>query len=142
VRRSATSSALSSVVSSSASSLIFALLPKCPACLVFLLAPFGIRLPGSRWFLAYVLVLTMAIPLLFFATPGCRKSCGVRPMLLAIAGLLTMALGRVYADSTTLVILGAMAMFAAAFWTARSLAASRSSDACSARTKAVPRCAS
>ena len=50
------------VLSSSFSSLIFAVLPKCPACLVVLLAPLGIKVPGSRWFLAYACVFAAGIP--------------------------------------------------------------------------------
>lgn len=118
--RSATHPALSPVLSTSVSSLIFALLPKCPACLVLLLAPLGVRLPGSRWFLAYVVMMLAAIPLVFFTTSVCRKSMGLRPMLLAMAGLLSMTLGRVAFDSTLLVALGIAALFTAAFWTARS----------------------
>jgi hypothetical protein len=106
------------VFSSSFSSLIFAVLPKCPACLVVLFAPLGIKVPGSRWFLAYVCVLAAGIPLAFFLTPACRK-CGVRPLLLALSGLAVMTVGHVFVDNLALVAAGALLMFAAAFWTAR-----------------------
>jgi hypothetical protein len=106
------------VLSSSFSSLIFAVLPKCPACLVVLLAPLGIKVPGSRWFLGYVCVLAAGIPLAFFLTPACRK-CGVRPLLLALTGLAVMTIGHVFVDNLALVAVGALLMFAAAFWTAR-----------------------
>ncbi|HEX4278008.1 MAG TPA: hypothetical protein VHZ74_21790, partial [Bryobacteraceae bacterium] len=52
-----------SLFSSSLSSLIFAFLPKCPACLVLLLAPLGIKVPGSKWFLAYAILMVAGIPL-------------------------------------------------------------------------------
>jgi hypothetical protein len=106
------------VLSSSFSSLIFALLPKCPACLVVLLAPLGIKVPDSRWFLAYVCVLAAGIPLAFFLTPACRK-CGVRPLALALTGLAAMTIGHVFTGSLVLVVVGALLMFASAFWTAR-----------------------
>lgn len=106
------------VVSSSFSSLIFAVLPKCPACLVVLLAPLGIKVPGSRWFLAYICVLAAGIPLAFFLTPACRK-CGARPLMLSLAGLAVMTAGHVFLDSILLVAVGALMMFSAAFWIAR-----------------------
>ena len=118
--RSAANSALSSVLSSSLSSVIFAVLPKCPACLVLLLAPIGIRLPYSSWFLAYALLMLAGIPLVFFLTPVCRRSCGMRPLFLALAGLLVMTVGRVSLDSNILVAVGAMALVGSSFWTARS----------------------
>src|SRR5262249_56115436 len=52
-----------SVVSPSCSAILLATLPKCPACLVFLLA----------------------VPLLFLLMPGCRR-CSRRPLYLAVAG--------------------------------------------------------
>src|SRR5262249_41857322 len=52
-----------SVVSPSCSAILLATLPKCPACLVFLLA----------------------VPLLFLSMPGCRR-CSRRPLYLAVAG--------------------------------------------------------
>lgn len=106
------------VLSSSFSSLIFALLPKCPACLVVLLAPLGIKVPDSRWFLAYVCVLAAAIPLVFFLTPACRK-CGMRPLALSLTGLAAMTVGHVFIDNLVLVAVGALLMFVSAFWTAR-----------------------
>lgn len=107
-----------SFLSSSLSSLIFAFLPKCPACLVLLLAPLGIKAPGSRWFLAYVMVMLAGIPLAFFLTPACRR-CGYKPLLLALAGLAIMTIGRIELDSLVLTMVGAAVMFAAAFWMAR-----------------------
>jgi hypothetical protein len=119
VARSATNPGMSSVVSTSLSSLIFAFLPKCPACLVLMLAPFGVRLPGSKLFLAYTVLLLAAIPLVFFMSATCRKSLGYKPMFLALAGLGVMSLGRVVWDSTALVAIGATVMFGSALWTAR-----------------------
>jgi hypothetical protein len=108
------------VLSSSISSLTFALLPKCPACLVLMLAPLGVKLPGSRWFLLYAVLMMAAIPLVFFATSTRRKSVSVRPMLLAVGGLLTMTLGRLTFESNIVVGVGIAVLFTAAFWTARS----------------------
>jgi hypothetical protein len=107
-----------SLFSSSLSSLIFAFLPKCPACLVLLLAPLGIKVPGSKWFLAYAILMVAGIPLAFFLTPACRR-CGYRPLILAMTGLAIMTIGRIETESLTLTILGAAVMFAAAFWMAR-----------------------
>ncbi len=108
------------MLSSSASSLIFAILPKCPACLVLLLAPLGIKLPGSPWFLAYVVIMLAAIPLVFFMTAACRKSIGLRSILIAMGGLLLMVVGRIIVDSAIVVACGVAAMFTASFLTARS----------------------
>jgi hypothetical protein len=106
------------LISSSFSSLIFAFLPKCPACLVLLLAPLGVKVPGSKWFLGYAILMLAGIPLAFFATPACRK-CGTGPLFLALAGLAIMTIGRVALDSVALTALGAVGLFAASFWTAR-----------------------
>ena len=106
------------MASSSCSSLIFALMPKCPACLVLLLAPLGIKVPGSSWFLAYAILMFAAIPLAFFWTPACRR-CGVRPLFVALAGLAIMTISRVAFDSLPGMALGALAMFGAALWVAR-----------------------
>lgn len=86
---------------------------------MLLLAPLGVRLPGSQWFLAYVVVMLAAIPLVFFLTSGCRRSIGLRPMLLAIVGLLLMVTGRIILDSTIVLAIGVVAMFTASFLTAR-----------------------
>jgi hypothetical protein len=106
------------LVSSSVSSLILALMPKCPFCLVLLLAPLGIKVPGSLWFLAYVIVLLAGIPLAFLWAPACRRS-GNRPLFLAFGGLAIMTIGRIAADSTIIVTVGVVAMFCAALWAAR-----------------------
>jgi hypothetical protein len=106
-------------LSPSFSSLIVGLLPKCPACLVLLLAPLGIKVPGSRMLLVYVCVMAAGIPLAFFATPACRR-CGIRPLMLAFAGLVLMIIGRVAVDNLAIVLAGGALMFAAAIWTARS----------------------
>jgi hypothetical protein len=107
-----------SILSSSLSSLIFAFLPKCPACLVLLLAPLGIKVPDTKWFLAYLALMVAGIPLAFFLTPACRR-CGYKPLLLALAGLTIMTVGRIAVDSSALTVFGAAVMFAAAFWIAR-----------------------
>jgi hypothetical protein len=91
-------------------------MPKCPACLVLLLAPLGIKVPGSQWFLAYSIIMLAGIPLAFLATPACRRR-GMRPLLFALAGLAIMTIGRIALDSVALMAVGAMAMFGAAFWT-------------------------
>ena len=106
------------LLSSSLSSLIFAFMPKCPACLVLLLAPLGIKVPGSRWFPAYAIVMLAGIPLAFFGTPACRK-CGTRPLFLALGGLAIMTIGRIAVDSLAVTAVGAMALFGASLWTAR-----------------------
>ena len=117
------------LVSTSLSSLIFAAMPKCPACLVLLLAPLGIKVPGSQWFVVYAMVMLAGIPLAFFLTPACRR-CGTRPLLLALGGLAIMTIGRISADSVAITAVGAMAMFLAALWTARlSIAAGKSRPA-------------
>jgi len=109
---------LSATLSSSCSSLLVALLPKCPVCLMMLLAPLGIKLPGSRWFLEYAVAMLAAIPLAFFLTPACRR-CGLRPLLFALAGLAVITIGRLAADSLVLVAVGVLAMVAAAIFTVR-----------------------
>ena len=116
---------VSATLSSSVSSLIFAVMPKCPACLVLLLAPLGIKVPGSRWFLAYAIAMVAAMPLAFFLTPACRR-CGIRPLLLALAGLAIMTLGRIALDSGAIMAAGAVAMFGAALWTARNASVGQS----------------
>jgi hypothetical protein len=121
------------LVSSSVSSLIFAVLPKCPACLVLLLAPFGIKVPGSQWFLAYAILMLAGIPLAFFLTPSCRR-CGARPLLLALAGLAIMTVGRIAADSMPLMALGVLLMFGAAIWMARLSAAIGRTTACATKS--------
>jgi hypothetical protein len=116
------------VISSSLSSLIFAFMPKCPACLVLLLAPLGIRVPGSRWFPAYAIAMLAAIPLAFFLTPACRK-CGTRPLFLALGGLAIMTIGRLAVDSMAVTAVGAVALFGASLWTAKlSFAAGKASN--------------
>ena len=117
------------LISSSFSSLIFACLPKCPACLVLLLAPLGIKVPGSNAFLVYAILMLAGIPLAFFWTPACRK-CGMRPLLLALAGLAIMTIGRIAAGSLAVMAAGAIAMFGAALWAARlSMGAARTNAA-------------
>jgi hypothetical protein len=106
------------LISSSFSSLIFAFMPKCPACLVLLLAPLGIKVPGSQLFLAWAILMLAGIPLAFLWTPACRR-CGTRPLFLALGGLVVMTLGRIAADSLVIMAVGALAMFGAALWTAR-----------------------
>lgn len=109
---------LPATLTPSFSSLIFAMMPKCPACLVLLLAPLGIKAPGSRWFAAYAILMLAAVPLAFFLAPACRR-CGIRPLLLALGGLVIMTIGRIFADSMVIVALGAMTMFGAVLWAAR-----------------------
>jgi hypothetical protein len=122
-----------SFLSSSLSSLIFAFLPKCPACLVVLLAPLGIKVPGTKWFLAYAILMLAGVPLVFFFTPACRR-CGYKPLLLALAALAMMTLGRIELESVAVTIAGAAAMFAAALWMARksfhALTARAQAEAC------------
>jgi hypothetical protein len=116
------------LISSSFSSLIFACLPKCPACLVLLLAPLGIKVPGSTGFLVYAILMLAGIPLAFFWTPACRK-CGIRPLLLALTGLAIMTIGRIAAESLAVMAAGAIAMFGAALWAARpSMGAARTNS--------------
>lgn len=93
-------------------------MPKCPACLVLLLAPLGIKVPGSRWFLAYAIVMLAGIPLAFFLSPACRR-CGVRPLFLGLGALAIMTIGRIAVDSMAMMAVGALAMFGAALWTAK-----------------------
>lgn len=83
-----------------------------------LLAPLGIKLPGSGWFLEYAIVMLAAIPLAFVLTPACRR-CGLRPLLFALAGLAIMTIGRLAADSLALIAIGALVMVATAVFTAR-----------------------
>jgi hypothetical protein len=97
-------------------------MPKCPACLVLLLAPLGIKVPGSQWFLAYSIIMLAGIPLAFLGTPACRR-CGIRPLFLALGGLAIMTIGRITLDSVLVMVVGAMAMFGAAFWIARASSA-------------------
>jgi len=84
---------------------------------VLLLAPLGIKVPGSRWFLAYAIVMLAGIPLAFFRTPACRR-CGTRPLFLALGGPAIMTIGRIAMDSMAVMAVGAMALFGAALWTA------------------------
>jgi hypothetical protein len=126
------------LLSSSFSSLIFAFLPKCPACLVLLLAPLGIKVPGSKLFLAYAIVMLAGIPLAFFLTPACRR-CGTRPLFLALGGLAIMTIGRVALDSLVVMAIGALALFGASIWTARMSSTAR---VCDAPGKAMTACAS
>jgi len=58
-----------------------------------------------------------AVPITLFLIPACRK-CGRGPLLLALAGLATMTIGRIGIDSVLIVSAGALAMFGAALWTA------------------------
>jgi hypothetical protein len=53
-------------------------------------------------------------------TSVCRKSIGLRPMFLAMSGLLAMLLGRLVFDSTPVMGVGIVMLLIAAFWTARS----------------------
>ncbi len=106
-------------LSSSFSSVVFAVMPKCPACLVLLLAPLGVKAPGSKLFLAWMVLMLAAVPMTLLLTPACRRS-GIGPLLLALAGLATMTIGKIAVDSWLIVAAGAVAMFSAAFWTARS----------------------
>ncbi|SRR6266566_9623366 len=106
------------LVSSSFSALLFAMLPKCPACLVLLLAPLGIKIPASRLFLGWAVMMLVSIPLAFFWTPACRTR-GIRPLVLALAGLGVMAFGRFSAESTLITTAGAAMMLAAGVWVSR-----------------------
>jgi hypothetical protein len=111
------------VLSSSFSALLLAFLPKCPFCLVMLLAPLGIRVPGSSWFLIYAVVMLAVIPVAFFWSPPCRR-CGIGPLAAGLGGLLIMIIGRfagpdLSGSSIALMATGAMLMLAAAVWTAR-----------------------
>ena len=106
-------------VSSSFSALIVALLPKCPACLVLLLAPLGIKVPGSGWFLTYAILMLAAIPLAFLWSPPCRR-WGIRPLITGVIGLGIMTAGRLATEaSAPIMATGAILMFSAAIWTAR-----------------------
>ena len=106
------------IASSSASAALFAALPKCPLCLVALLAPLGIRVSGTGSFLVYVAAMVLAIPLVLFWVPACRR-CGVRPLLLALLGACVMMVGRFAIDSLVLTVTGAAILFASALWTSR-----------------------
>jgi len=121
------------LISSSFTSLMFAFLPKCPACLVLLLAPFGIKVPGSRLFLAYTVLMLAGIPLAFFMTPACRR-CGTRPLFLALGGLAIMTIGRIAFDSMAIMIVGAMALFGASAWTARGSTSAAHTTICTSKT--------
>ena len=109
---------VSPLVSSSFSSLIVAVMPKCPACLVVLLAPLGIEVPGTQLFLAYAILMLAGIPLVFFLSRRCRQ-CGLRPLFSALGGLAMMTVGRIFFDSVAAMIFGAILMLGAAFWMAR-----------------------
>ena len=103
------------VVSPSCSAILFAALPKCPACLLFLLAPLGIPFPAARPLLTFVAMALLAVPLLFLSTPSCRR-CRRRPLYLAIAGSAVMTIGRFAASGSVLPIAGALMILAAVLW--------------------------
>ncbi len=121
------------LASSSASAALFAVLPKCPMCLIALLAPLGITVSGTGSFLVFLGAMLLAIPLVLFWVPACRK-CGFRPLLLALLGACVMMAGRFALDSTALMVAGAVIMFASALWTARLPRAAQHMD-CSAEQK-------
>lgn len=109
---------------SAVSPLLLASLPKCPACLLFLLAPLGISFPAAGPVLTSAALLLLAVPLVYLALPACR-GCSKRPLYLAIAGTLLMAAGRFAATGPALPIAGALVIFTAVWWGRRPVHAHR-----------------
>jgi len=99
-------------------------MPKCPACLALFLAPLGVAVPRSKWFLAYAVLLLAALPMAFLLSRTCRH-CGVRPLLLALSGVALMTVGRIGFDSGVAVAAGSMVLITAVVWVARLSAPSR-----------------
>jgi hypothetical protein len=102
-------------------------MPKCPACLVLLLAPLGIKVPGSKWFLAYAVLMAAALPLAFFVARSCRR-CGMRPLITALTGMAAtgmaaMTIGRVFvsdgAVNLAVSAAGVLMVFGAILWAGR-----------------------
>src|SRR5260370_18270555 len=89
-------------VSSCACPVLFALLPKCPACLVLLLAPLGIPAPQSRIFLVFAGIALLAIPIILLSAPACRH-CSKRRLCMALGGATLIAIGRFSAGGAVVV---------------------------------------
>jgi hypothetical protein len=105
-------------LSSSFSALILALLPKCPFCLVLLLAPLGIKVPGSGWFLTYAILMLAGIPVAFFWSAPCHRG-GIRPLILGLIGLGIMTIGRFSDSNAAVMLVGASLMMSAGLWSSR-----------------------
>ena len=104
-----------SVVSPSFSAILFAGLPKCPACLLFLLAPLGIPFHVAGSILTTAALVLLAVPLVFLSMPACRK-CSMRPLYLAMAGAVILLIGRFGTAGPALPAVGAVIIFAAVLW--------------------------
>jgi hypothetical protein len=108
------------VISSSFSALILAFLPKCPFCLVLLLAPLGIKVPGSGSYLVWAFLMLAAIPVAFFWSAPCHRG-GVRPLLFGLTGLGILTAGRFIGSAIAgadiaIMAAGAALMVGAALW--------------------------
>jgi hypothetical protein len=104
--------------SPSFSGALLALLPKCPACLVLLLAPLGIRLPASNLFLAVAVLAALAVPVLMLRSRTCQ-GCAVWPTSLALVGVGLMAAGRFTSLGSPVILAGSACVCASLFWITR-----------------------
>src|SRR5688572_4315818 len=91
----------------SSSAVLLAFLPKCPACIFFVLAPLGIPFDGARSLLIYTSLLLLAAPLIFLWRSACGR-CSARPLYLAVAGSTATAIGRFGVSGTALPVAGAL----------------------------------
>ena len=104
--------------SPSLSAAVLALLPKCPACLVLLLAPLGIRLPASNAIVLAAVAVAFGIPLLILRLQGCRR-CAARPFCVAFLGAALIAAARFAGGGEALLFAGAVFMGGSGLWLMR-----------------------
>ncbi len=108
-------------IAPSLSAVIFACLPKCPLCLVLLLAPFGISLPHQSVLLVAIGWLLLAMPLTVLCWMN-RRNGRTGALLVGVIAVLLMGAGRFWAGNILLVLAGAALMITAFLWATRSSA--------------------
>ena len=105
------------VVPSASLSVLIAFFPKCPVCWAVYMSMFGSlglsRLPYMGWLLP-VLVALMALHLLLLWRKAPR--IGWRPLILSVAGCVTIAATRLLDVTTTWPVLFAMAFIVSGSW--------------------------
>ena len=97
------------------SAALLAWLPKCPACLILLLAPLGIRLPASNLLLTGAAIAALIVPIALFRARVCNR-CAILPSCLAVLGIGLMAAGRFTEAGPLLLFAGASCVFSASLW--------------------------
>lgn len=106
---------------SAASTLLLAIMPKCPLCWIALVSTIGVTWPvSSEWLRSFVVALSlMQLGLLLF---GARRSHDYRPFLLGVIAAIALYVCKFRLALDAGVYLSGAILFCAAIWNAKLIA--------------------